>query len=648
MAAQALAPTLRAIKQMRAGELVENGRVNLGHRLYATAAIRFPAVKGDASAVWMCYVVEGHVSDLGVPMEQKLSVIMAADVVGYSRLMGIDERGTLSALKRHRHELLDVKIALHHGRTIKLIGDGMLTEFRTAEEAVLCAVEIQREMRTRNLDVSPDRRIEFRIGINIGDILFEDDDVYGDGVNVASRIETIAKPGGIAVSASMRDTLGNRLGIGFEDAGEQALKNIERPLRIFNVILDDREAPEPEGAPASALAAPSASIQDDPVFKSNRTILYVSRFSNLSGDPDQEYFAAGISEDVVAALSRFSRLNVIVRPPRLEPWHDGSTTYYTLEGSVRRLGNRVRVNASLTNVLREHIWAEKYDFDLVDVFYIQDELAQSIPAALNVKIEEAERQRVLAKPATALKAYDFYLRGKHLQQSLRSEDVGLAKEMFVAAIEDDPSYPRPYLGLAWIELRKLKWNESVDIDTALATAFTWASKALQLNLNEADAHWALGVIHLWRGEAERAIGCYERARELAPYNCDLLAEYCDALGYLGRLEDAIRIGELAVRLNPSRPDWYLWDIAASKYLSGDYLGALSLLEKMAEPGPAYRLLAATYAQLGRLEDARRAASELLKINPDFSIERYTSRAPYRDKALLAKYVEGLRLAGLPE
>ncbi|WP_246704484.1 tetratricopeptide repeat protein [Rhizobium sp. P32RR-XVIII] len=259
-----------------------------------------------------------------------------------------------------------------------------------------------------------------------------------------------------------------------------------------------------------------------------------------------------------------------------------------------------------------------------------------------------ERQRVLAKPATALKAYEFYLRGRHVERSWNPVDVALAKEMFIAAIDDDPSYTRPYLGLAWIELRKLKWNQSVDFDTALSTGFAWASKALQLNPNEADAHWALGLVHLWRGEAERAIGCYERARELAPYNCDLLADYCDALGYLGHLEDAIRIGELAVRLNPTRPDWYLWDIAASKYLSGDYLGALHLLEKMAEPGPAYRLLAATYAQLGRPEDARRAASELLKINPDFSIERYTSRAPYRDKALLDKYVEGLRLAGLPE
>ncbi|MER9228672.1 adenylate/guanylate cyclase domain-containing protein [Mesorhizobium sp. M0437] len=579
-------------------------------------------------------------------MEQKLSVIMATDVVGYSRLMEIDEKGTLSALKKHRQELLDVKVALRHGRIIKLMGDGMLVEFRAVEEAVLCAVEIQREMRTRNTNVHRDRQIEFRIGINIGDILFEDEDVYGDGVNVAARIESIARPGGVAVSASVRDTVGNRLYISFEDAGEQALKNIERPLRIFNVIIDD-DTPS-KHTPTALMAPPSLNVQDNPAIASNRTLLYVSRFVNLSGDPDQEYFAAGITEDIVAALSRFSGLNVIVRLPRSEPQQNAPATHYTLEGSVRRLGKRVRVNANLTNALHEHIWAEKYDFDLVDVFYIQDELSQSIPAALNIKIEEAERHRVLGKPLTALRAYDFYLRGRHLEMSLNPDDVRLAREMFVAAINDDPGYARGYLGLAWLEIHRLKWNERVDLETTLASAFASASKALELSPYDANVHWALGVVYLWRGEAERAIGCYERGRELAPNNCDLLAEYCDALGYLGRLEDATRIGELALRLNPSRPDWYLWNIAASKYLSGNYLEALSLLEKMADLGSAYRLLAATYAQLGRLEDARRAASELLKLNPEFSIERYSSRAPYRDKALLARYVEGLRLAGLPE
>ncbi|APG95458.1 adenylate/guanylate cyclase domain-containing protein [Sinorhizobium americanum] len=577
-------------------------------------------------------------------MEQKLSVIMASDIVGYSRLMGVDEKGTLAALMRHRQELLDAKVALHHGRIIKLMGDGMLVEFRTVEDAVLCAVGIQREMRTRNADVRRDRQIEFRIGINIGDILFEDGDVYGDGVNVVSRIESVAKPGGVAVSASVRDTVGNRLAVCFEDAGEQTLKNIERSLRIFNVIIDEDE---PRGrAPMSLMAPPSVEVQGDPALASNRTLLYVSKFVNLSGDPDQEYFAAGITEDIAAALSRFSGLSVVVRLPSSELRLPAAP--YTLDGSVRRLGDRVRVNASLTNALRERVWAEKYDFELVDVFHIQDELSRSIPAALNIKIEEAERRRVLKKPLTALRAYDFYLRGRHLEKSLNPADVKVAKEMFEAAVDDDPGYARGYLGLAWLQIRKLKWNERVDMVATLDSAFAFASKALELDPFDADVHWALGVVFLWRGEAERAIGCYERGRELAPNNCDLLAEYCDALGYLGRLEDAIRIGELALRLNPSRPDWYLWNIAASKYLSANYLEALSLLERMTDLGSAYRLLAATYAQLGRLEDARRAASELLKLNPEFSIERYSSRAPYRDKALLARYVEGLRLAGLPE
>ncbi|MBZ9793074.1 tetratricopeptide repeat protein [Rhizobium sp. 3T7] len=582
-------------------------------------------------------------------MKQRLSVIMASDVVGYSRLMGIDEKGTLSALKLHRHELWDVKIASYQGRTIKLVGDGMLTEFQTAEEAVLCAFEIQLEMRKRNAQVHADRRIEFRIGINIGDLIFEDDDVYGDGVNVAARIENIARPGGIAISASVRDTLGKRLGIRFEDAGEHALKNIERPIRIFNIIVDESgEASSPERTSTFEPRVQSIGTYRGREFSPNRTLLYVSNFSNLSGDPDQEYFAAGITEDVVAGLARFSRLTVVVQRPPSEPAHVEPMPYYMLDGSVRWLGNRVRVNANLTNVAGEQIWAEKYDFDLVDIFHIQDELSCSIPAALSVKIEEAERQRVLSKPATSLKAYDLYLRGRHLHQGSNPDEVRLAKAMYLAAIEDDPEYSRPYIGLAWIELRKLKWNEIVEIDTALATASALLSKALKLNPIDADTHWALGVVHLWRGEAERAVACYERARELAPNNCDLLAEYCDALGYLGRLEDAIRMGELAVRLNPSRPDWYLWDIAAAKFLSGKYSEALSLLEKMAEPGPAYRLLAATYAQLGRLEEARHAASELLKVNPDFSIKRYSSRAPYLDKTLMAKYIEGLRLAGLPE
>jgi class 3 adenylate cyclase/TolB-like protein len=578
---------------------------------------------------------------------QKLSVILAADVVGYSRLMGVEEKATLAALTAHRCELWNVKIDQYNGRIIKLIGDGILVEFLTVEDAVLCSVEIQAGMVQRNADISPDRRITFRIGINIGDILFQDDDVYGDGVNVAARIEGIARPGGISVSSSVRDTVGNRLGgICFEDAGEQELKNIARPIRIYNIVSRDLEPSWLDEAEDHVDRQAAPRIGASPKFNPNRTLVAVSKFVNLSGDPDEEYFAAGITEDVVMALSRFSRLNILTQPPQSVELE--TQTCYSLEGSVRRSGQRVRVNAILKNFVGEHVWAQKYDFDLVDVFLIQDELARSIPAALSVKIEEAERQRVLVKPQNAFSAYDFYLRGRHLEQSTDPADARLAEKMFQAAITADASYARGYLGLAWLDLRKLKWNMSADLDATLASAFVSASKARELAPMDADVHWALGVVYLWRGEAERAIASYERGRELAPNNCDLLAEYCDALGYLGCLDDAIRIGEIALRLNPSRPDWYCWNIAAARFLSGDFEKALKHLEQMTEFGPAFRLLAATYAQLGRPDEAREAGRNLLKVNPGFSIQRYITRAPYRDKSLLTKYVEGLRLAGLPE
>ncbi|HEV7308024.1 adenylate/guanylate cyclase domain-containing protein [Ensifer sp.] len=313
-------------------------------------------------------------------MEQKLSVIMAADVVGYSRLMEVDEKGTLAALMAHRQELLDVEVASHDGRIVKLIGDGMLVAFHAVEDAVRCAVAIQRGMRERNATAASDRQMEFRIGINIGDLLFEEGDVYGDGVNVAARIESLAKPGGVSVSSSVHDTLGGRLGMRFEDIGEQRLKNIARPVHVYNIVIDETVVPPS-----------SQGVRENPPIKSNRTLLYVTRFVNLSGNPDQEYFAAGITQDVVAGLSRFSGLNVIVRLPRADPHQPALAAFYTLEGSVRRIGDRVRVNASLTDAEGEHIWAEKFDFGPIDMFDVQDELSRSIPAALNVKIEEAER-----------------------------------------------------------------------------------------------------------------------------------------------------------------------------------------------------------------------------------------------------------------
>jgi adenylate cyclase len=285
---------------------------------------------------------------------------------------------------------------------------------------------------------------------------------------------------------------------------------------------------------------------------------------------------------------------------------------------------------------------------LDDIFTVQDELARSIPAALKIELEEHERYLALTKPPANLAAYDYYLRGRHLERSLAQVDRRRAISMFVKAIEVDPQYARGYLGLARTKILSFRWNEPSDPATVLAEAFDAAVTATTLDPNDAECHWALGLIHLWRREPEEAIACYERARTLSPNNADLLGDMCDTLTYVGRSWDAIQVGELALRLNPHQPDSYLWNVAAGYYLCGDYQGALRYLQRMAQPGPAYRLFAATYAQLGRLDEAKRAAAELLKTNSEFSISRFAAQAPYTNPEDLAQYVAGLRLAGLPE
>lgn len=325
-------------------------------------------------------------------MERRLTAILAADVVGYSRLMSLDEAGTLSALKVHRREMADARIAEHQGRIVKLTGDGILVEFPSVVNAVACAVEIQRRMRERNIDVPADRRIEFRIGINLGDIIVEDNDIYGDGVNVAARIEAIARPGGVAVSGAVRDNVGNRLALVFEDAGDQQLKNIDRPVRVFHVALD-----APSAAPeASARGKVETRVKDKPSIA-------VLPFNNMSGDPEQEYFSDGITEDVITDLSKISGLFVVGRntvftykgkPAKLQQVAAELGVRYILEGSVRKAGQRVRITGQLIDGQDGgHIWADRYDRDLTDIFALQDEITHTIVDQLKVKLLPRRRKR---------------------------------------------------------------------------------------------------------------------------------------------------------------------------------------------------------------------------------------------------------------
>src|SRR5438874_4668557 len=360
-------------------------------------------------------------------MERRLSAILAADVVGYSRLMGADEAGTLEALKTVRADFVDGEITQHQGRIVKLTGDGMLVEFPSVVNAVRCAAEIQRAMRDRNVDLPQDRRIEFRIGVNLGDVIVEGDDIFGDGVNVAARLESIAEPGGIIVSHSVRDHVGNRLDLVFEDMGEQSLKNIAKPIRVYNVSLEN------------------AATQGPVSMKGVRPSIAVLPFNNMSGDSEQEYFSDGITEDIITDLSKVSRLSVVARHTavtyknrlvKVQEVGRELGVAYVLEGSVRKAGARVRVTGQLINSKDgNHVWADRFDRELTDIFAIQDEITHAIVEQLKVKLHPQEQKSIAQAPTDNIEAYTYYLKGRDFLNRRSKRYLQLARQMFAKAVE---------------------------------------------------------------------------------------------------------------------------------------------------------------------------------------------------------------------
>src|SRR6184192_2108390 len=415
-------------------------------------------------------------------MERRLTAILAADVVGYSRLMGIDEAGTLAALKAVQTELIDGKIAQHQGRIVKLTGDGILAEFPSVVNALACATEVQRGVRVRNTDVPQNRRIEFRVGVNVGDVIVEGDDIYGDGVNVASRLESVADPGGITVSQAVRDHVGNRLDLVFEDRGEQKLKNIEKPIRVYSVILED------------------ANVGNMTSMKQDRPSIAVLPFTNMSGDREQEYFSDGITEDIITDLSKISALSVIARHTSFTYKEKAAKVQnvgkelgadFILEGSVRKAGARVRVTGQLINSNDgTHIWAERFDRDLTDIFAIQDEITHAIVEQLKVKLLPQEKKSIGKVPTDNLEAYTYYLKGRELFHRGSKSCYKAAREMFVKATELDPSYARAYAGIADCDtFLYLRTIEPISFDAILALS----EKALALDNGLAEAHASRGA-----------------------------------------------------------------------------------------------------------------------------------------------------------
>lgn len=590
-------------------------------------------------------------------MVRRLAAILVADVVGYSRLMGEDEGGTLAALKAHREELIEPQIASHHGRIVKLLGDGMLVEFPSVVEAMQCAVEVQAGMAQRNANVPDSRRMLLRMGINVGDVLIEGDDIYGDGVNVAARLESLAEPGGICVRRAVRNQVRDKLPLAFEDMGEIEVKNIARPIRTFRVLLNAAE-------PRKSEARPESKLPDKPSIA-------VLPFANMTGDPEQEYFTDGITEDIITELSRFRSLFVIAR--------NSSFTYkgrsvdvqevgrqlrvqYVVEGSVRRAGGRVRITVQLVEARTgNHLWAERYERDLEDIFSVQDEVTQRIVANLVGRLDDAGRERALRKPSESLSAYDLWLQGKYLLNRRSKDDILHARKLFQRALDLDPNYATAYIELAetYIYESTSDWTQEPDI--AAKHAFDLARTAVELDDRDSRAHLILAWAYFRvKSNFDLAASQLETAIALNPndyYN------YCFKSWFLtckGDPDGGILCANEALRRNPLVPDGCLYSIGFADYLAGRYEEALATFGKMSVPHlEVQACIAACYGEIGRTEDARAAAEEFrhrakseLAIYPATDTESWRAYwlrlMPFKDAAKLDHLLEGLRKAGLPE
>ncbi len=605
-------------------------------------------------------------------VQRRLAAILAADVAGYSRLMGTDEAGTLARLKGSRGAVVDPAVARHGGRMVKLMGDGALVEFASAVDAVACAVDIQAEMAARNAGLPEDRRILFRIGINVGDVIVDGDDLYGDGVNVASRVEALAEPGGICISRSVRDQVRDRMPLRLEDRGEQAVKNIARPIRVFRVLADGETPSPPPPAPdaaestastAAGSAAPSAAPSappSAPTAAAGDLSIAVLAFNNMSDDADQEYFSDGISEDIITDLSKLDGLHVIARNSSFV--YKGTAVSipavarelgvrYVLEGSVRKAGNRVRVNAQLIDsATGGHIWAERFDRDLTDIFAVQDELTQRIVAALRVRLTPGDRDRLTHRATVDIDAYNLFLRGRE-STWLHTRGGNIeGRRLLEAALAIEPRYAAAEARIAFTLVIDYVNGWTDDPAGALATGLARARRAVEMDGDEPQARFALSVASIWSRDLDRARAEAERCLALQPHSPEGCLVLAHAQIFSGDAADAIGTLRTYMELDPHYPDLTLQFLAEALISLRRFDEAAAALERRIERNPdsptAHALLASCYGNLGRIDEGRAMLAKLKRIDPDFSVARRREVLPFRDPAEFELRVEGMRKAGL--
>jgi adenylate cyclase len=621
-------------------------------------------------------------------MERRLTAILAADVVGYSRLMGEDEVGTLEGLKSCRRELIDPEIKKHHGRMIKLMGDGALVEFASVVDAVQCAAVIQRRMADRNKGTAEARQIRFRIGVNLGDIIVEGDDIYGAGVNIAARLQEIAEPGGICISGTAFDHAVHKVDVGFADLGEQRLKNIADPVRAYRVLLDPGEAgkilaaPRRPGSPIMILAGVAALLivmlagvfawQWQKPSALGKPSIAVLPFTNLSGDPSHDYFADGITEDLITDLAMLSGLDVIARnsvfaykgkPLVLADVGRDLGVRFVVDGSVRRTGDQIRLNAQLIDIATgDNLWANRFDRGIADVFAVQDEMSREIAKALGVQASAAESERMARPPTANLEAYDTYLRAEREARTGRGDGLREALALYEKAQELDPTFAEAFAADARLSVHLWRTASDDIIQSALARkrAYEKASRALELDSEFSSPYAVLGIMQALDRRYEDAITSAQRAVALG--SGDAATQI--AVGYIqlvaGNHNEAALAVETALKLDPNLAPIDREVVGVVFLLLGDTRKAIETLERARndapEAGSLSILLAAAYARAGRSEDAKAAIADGLRLVARTeslarlrSLEAFRNHyAHLRNAEALAPIIDALRQAGLPQ
>ena len=585
-------------------------------------------------------------------VQRRLAAILAADVAGYSRLMGQDEEGTLATLTAHCTELIEPSIAEHRGRVVKTTGDGLLVEFASVVDAIRCAVEFQEGMRRRNADVPKDRRMEFRIGINLGDVIIQDDDVYGDGVNIAARLEGLADSGGIVVSKMVHEAAWSKINYGFDDLGPQRVKNISEPVQAVSIrIAGEHNSDSEQGSDEAPLLPEKPSIA-------------VLPFENMSADREQEYFSDGITEDIITELAKISGLFVIARHSaftykgtsvKLKQVGHELGVRYVLEGSVRKAGKRLRITAQLIDAVTDHhLWAERYDRDIDDIFVVQDEVARHVAEALAVALKPDERERLAHIPTENISAYDRYLRARTRPWPPTRDNIDSAKSAYGNVIDIEPMFAGGFAGKSIAHSMAALFGHSEEPESDIKAAMALAERAVEVDPEFAQSHSALGLAYATLGRSQESVLAARRAVELQPGDADSHAWLARSLMWAGEGEEACDETQTALRLDPQYVEGPYYNLLARvSFIAGRYEDAIAAYEQNdARGGPQsaerFVIWAAAYGHLGQMEQARSYLEKLRQTHPTFTLTQALVLHGRKSDLEIQRLTEGLRKADVPQ